>query len=307
MNLSIIIVNYKTPELTLRCIKSIFDTVESIDFEIIVVDNNSQDNSKEIIKNNFSEIIWINNFKNEGFGRANNIGIKRAKGCYILLLNSDIIVLQNTIEKSFHYITQNKKNGVLGCQLINEDGSIQKSTYFYIAEYKGLLEKNLFYSYLIKNKHSVRGIMGAFMLIPKRVLQEVGLFDPDFFMYSEEMELCYRIAAKGYRIIYFDKEKVIHIHGASSDNKILAIRQNYLSNALLFLKVRGYWGYFLYHFIFILNNLFNFIGMWFVNKNYRKNYWQEQKNYFSNFVYYIKIPIFFTRKQGNGTRQLRRN
>jgi GT2 family glycosyltransferase len=308
--LSIIIVNYKTPDLTFRCIKSIVDNV-SIDYEIIIVDNNSKDNSEELITTNFPKIKWINNLNNDGFGRANNIGIKAASGEFVLLLNSDMLILKGTIEACLENVKKDSNIGALGCKLLNEDQSLQKSVYYHIADFEGVLEKNLVYDYLKKpnkNKKPIKAIMGAFMLIPKKVFGEVGLFDPDFFMYGEEMELCHRISKGGYSINYFDEVVAIHKHGASSSNKDNAHKQNFLSTAFLFFKIRGISGYGLYHLIFIMNTITNFFVMWKLDAEWRKtSFWNVQRYYFSNFKYYLIIPFQFKRKIGNGKRILRRS
>ena len=147
MRLSIIIVNYKTSELTLRCITSILDSILSCPIEIIVVDNYSEDNSEKTITSQFPNIIWINNIQNEGFGRANNIGAKKAKGKFLLFLNSDMLLLNNTISNTLDYIEKNSSIGVLGCKLLNEDMTLQKSTYFYVGDYMGILQNNLLVDY----------------------------------------------------------------------------------------------------------------------------------------------------------------
>lgn len=313
IDLSIIIVNYKTPLITFRCIESIEkNTNIKGGYEIIVVDNNSNDNSEELITAAFSEVIWINKSANDGFGRANNVGITKSQGEYILLLNSDMIIPEGTIETCLNEIEKDSMIGALGCKLLNEDGSFQKSTYPYIADYKGIYRLNLIYDYFNKNEIKpelkIKAIMGSFMLIPTKVLNEVGLFDPDFFMYAEEMDLCYRMAKHGYKINYYDQVFAIHKHGASSSDKDGAYQQNYLSTALLFYKIKGLSGYILYHLIFLLNTITNFFAMWLLDEVWRKtSYWNIQRYYFSNFIYYFGIPFLFSRKVGKGKRLLRRN
>jgi len=306
MFLSIIIVNYKSPQLTIRCISSIKRTVsKNTEYEIIVVDNNSEDNSENIVKQNFADIQWINNKKNEGFGRANNIGASISKGKYLLLLNSDMILQENTIEACLNEIEKKPEIGVLGCKLVNEDGSFQKS-YFTVARFRDLLDRNIVFNYFIKeSEKKIEALMGSFMMFPKYVFNEVGGFDPDFFMYSEELELCHRISKNGYKICYFDKVSAIHKHGGSISDKSWGYKQRYLSNALLYYKVRGLFGYLLYHKLFLLNTFTNFFSMWFLDKNYRRDFWQQQKAYFSNFGYYFLIPFLYKRKSGCGERILK--
>lgn len=306
MVLSIIIINYKTPDLTIRTLESIVTSV-CVRYEIIILDNASDDTSEELIRSKYSDIIWIQNKINEGFGRANNRGIKIARGKYILILNPDIVILDETLPTCIQKFENDLQLGILGCKLLNEDGSHQKSTYS-VASMRKLLDQNLIINKLWPMPNEpVEAVMGSFMLIPKQVFEEVGGFDPDFFMYSEELDLCYRIAKKGYGIKYFEGASAIHKNGGSTPDKKWAMKQRYLSNALLFLKVRGYLGYFLYHFLFLLNSLTNFCVMWLLNNRWRNSYWQTQKYYFSNFGYYFIIPFLYSRKPGNGKRLLKRN
>lgn len=308
MQLSIIIINYKTPTLTKRCIESIFKFKGEIDLEIIVVDNDSKDNSKEVVLNSFPEVIWINNLTNEGFGRANNLGVSHAKGEYLLLLNSDCILLSNTLEKCLSRAISISDLGVLGCKLINEDGSPQKSIYYYIGDYIGILKNNLLYDYFFRpNPTEIKALMGAFMLIPRKVFEAAKGFDPDFFMYAEEIELCNRIKQLGYKIIYYEEAITVHKHGGSSEGSTWSVKQNYLSTALLFLKTRGLKGYFVYHILYIVTFLTNFLLLWKTDINYRNEFYISSQNYFSNLTYYIKIPFLYSKSKGNGKRILRRD
>ncbi|OFX32464.1 MAG: hypothetical protein A2X08_00620 [Bacteroidetes bacterium GWA2_32_17] len=310
IKLSIIIVNYKTHQLTILCIQSIFNTVKEINYEVIVVDNNSDDDSEKQIKKNFPQVIWIQKKENDGFGRANNVGIKHSKGKYILLLNSDIILLTNTVEKCLNVIRNDKSIGILGCKLLNEDGTIQKSTYTGNGNATDILKDNLLLDYIFKlhkKKKKIKALMGSFILIPKVVLDKVGWFDSDFFMYSEDIDLCRRIGKQGYKIFYYNEVQAIHKHGASSLNKDWAIKQNYLSNALLQYKSYGIFNYLLYHVIFFVNTLTNLFAMWFLDETYRKGFWLEQNYYFSNILCYFAIPFLFKRKIGIGKRLFRRN
>jgi GT2 family glycosyltransferase len=243
MDLSIIIVNYKTPTLVSGCLKSIYDSVSDVEFEIIVVDNGSNDDSQKIVTSAFPQVIWIANDANEGFGRANNLGIKKSKGEYLLLLNSDIVVVENTVNQCLNEIKNRKNIGALGCLLLNEDGSFQKFTSS-IASFRKMLDLNLVFNYFIKpEKFKIDAIMGAFMLIPKNVLEECGCFDPDFFFFSEEVELCHRIKKGGYSIVCLEDVNAIHKGSGSNTDRSWAFKQGFLSSALLFLKVRGWGGY----------------------------------------------------------------
>ncbi len=307
--ISIIIVNYKTPGLLLRCIESIKRTIaHSVSYEVIVVDNASNDSSEAQIISQFPDTIWINKKENDGFGRANNVGIKASKGKYLLLLNSDMVLAENTVEACLTEIEKSKTIGVLGCKLLNDDGSIQKSLYYYVADYTELLNTNIIYEYIVKSKPTkIKAVMGAFMLIPRSVIEDCGMFDPDFFMYSEELEWCNRIAHKGYEISYNGDVLAYHKHAGSSTDSVWVMRQKYLSNALLFYKIRGIAGYILYHLLFLLNTVTNFIVMWRFDKTFRNNYWKTQKGYFSNIGYYLMIPFIYSQNIGDGKKLLRRS
>lgn len=305
--LSIIIVNYKTPELILRCLDSI-DQNNGLDIEIIVVDNNSQDDSVELIKKVHPDVKLIENPINEGFGRANNLGVGQASSEFVLLLNSDMIVEPGSLEKGLFILKHDPSIGVLGCKLVNEDGSNQNSRYFHAGDCKGVLKDNLVYDKLFYKKPSeLKAIMGAFMLMPKRVFKQVGGFDPDFFMYAEEIELCHRIRKAGYRIVYTEEIKAIHKHGGSSEGSRWSRQQNLLSNALLYLKIRGLAGYFVYHFLFQLTTITNLVFMWKLDQQYRKDFIGFQRDYFSNFFYYLKIPFLYSKQRGSGTKFLKRS
>lgn len=306
--LSIIIVNYKTPDLTLKCIESIKETVGFNNYEIIVVDNCSNDNSQEIITKKNEDVVWINNPNNDGFGRANNVGISNSKGEYILLINSDVTVLENTIEKCLETIKAEKNIGALGCRLLNEDDSLQKSVYYHTSDYSEILEENLFLDYIYTFKHKeIKALMGSFLLIPKKVFEQVKGFDPDFFMYCEELDLCRRITSNGYKLKYLDEVSAYHLHGASSSGRSWVRKQTYLSKALLVYKEKGILGYIFYHFLFTINTITNFILMWLLDKGYRKGFWTTQVCYYGNYLHYLTIPFLYSRQYGTEKRILRRN
>ena len=298
MKLSIIIVHFKTLNLTQRCLKSIYDN-QLEEIEVIIVDNDSQDGAAEIIKTEFPEVNWINNESNEGFGRANNLGFSQAKGEFILFLNSDMIIPEGSIQHCLELIQKNKTIGVLGCKILNEDLSIQRSRFYDVANYKDILKSNLIYDkYFKKKQGDLIGIMGAFMLVPSAIFKKSKGFDPDFFMYSEELELCHRIRENGHLITYTDEVHVIHKHGGSTTDSGWSQRQKHVSNALLYKKIKGNSGYLAYHFLFMMNSVSNFFAMWFIDKNYRKGYWKQQSVYLYSLRYFF-IILFRYGKSGS--------
>ncbi len=263
MDLSIIIINYNTNQYTLQCINSIYEQTKNIDFEIIVIDNNSQKESPNQILIEYPTIKLIKNSKNIGFGRANNQGIAMAKGRYILLLNSDTIVLENALEKCISFMDSDfaKDNniGLIGCRLLNEDFTQQNSIFA-----KGSLLSYFFHSNPFINKfirlnenlnlnksQFVSGVSGAFMLFRKEVFKVIKPFDPDIFLYSEETELCRNRVSKHYNIYYWREAKVIHFGGKSNVGD-RAYYQNVLSFSLYWYK-KGFLLYLLYLAIFSFN------------------------------------------------------
>lgn len=304
--ISIIIVNYKTPFQTINCIDSLINHIQkTFEYEIIVVDNNSSDGSSNTIQNHNKAINCIENALNVGFGEANNIGYRASSGKYILLINSDVIIdNEKTITTCINTIEQDDQIGVIGCKMINQDGSIQNFTST-IARYRKILDRNLFFAkFFPEKKYEIEAVMGAFMLIPSNVMKLCGGFDSDFFMYSEEIDLCHRIQKLGYKIVLLENVSVLHENGGSTPNRKWANKQSKLSTALLFYKVHGFLGYVLYHLISLLNILTNSFLMWFLNKQYRKDFLKDSSLYFSGFLKYFSIPFYYTRKPGKGKRQL---
>ena len=295
LDLSIIIVNYKTPSITVDCIESIYKQNSTLNFEIIVVDNDSQDNSEAFVTEKFSEVIWINNQSNEGFGRANNLGIKKSKGEFILLLNSDTIIIDNAIQNALSRLKlDNDNTGIITCQLLNKDGSLQKSFYTKNATFNEILSYNLFYDYFFRlskknDTELIMAIHGAFMMFEKGKIEKVGFFDQDFFMYSEEFEWCNRILKNGLKLKIYDDIFIHHLEEGSSINKEWNIKQRYLSGALLFKKTHGSLGLLLYLSLHFLNLLTNSILMWKLDKKYRNEFVKSQKYFWSLTKGYFKI------------------
>ena len=240
MNVSIIIVNYNTKDLLINCIESIYKQTKDITFEIIISDNGSNDGSVEYIKQNFPNIILIENNKNLGFGVANNRGLKIAKGKYIFYLNSDTVLLNNAVKYFFDYWENSPdkdKIGALGCNLLDENGkvihsygkflSINNEIYttlkvlFNITKFTIL---NVFFNKPIpkcistfseEKKHigTVDYITGADLFLKK---SQDSKFDESFFMYCEETDLQYKIYKKNLKRMIIDGPQIIHLCGGSS-------------------------------------------------------------------------------------------
>ena len=241
MDLSIIIVNYETFDLTLQTIKSVIDNDHPFEYDIYVVDNASKDGSierlKEILFNEFEDglIKFIVNNKNKGFAYANNVALNEITSKYVLLLNSDTVVVDNCLEDSLKYMKSHEDVGALGCKIVLPDNTLDKACRrsfpdFYVSFYRLTGLSYLFpkskrfgrynLTYLDDNgTYEVDCIVGAFMLVRSKVIKEVGPLDDTFFMYGEDIDWCYRIKAANLKIIYYGDAKIIHYKGASYSKK----------------------------------------------------------------------------------------
>lgn len=296
--LSIIIVNYRTPELTRRCVESIYATSAGEVREVIIVDNDSKELFDDSLEKEFPTLQIIKNSSNVGFGRANNLGAQHAQGKYLLFLNSDMILKADTLSTCYQEIKQKGDIGVLSCKILNEDGSLQRSLFYDSGTFRALFKENLvidkFYHF---KEYKIRAVIGAFMLIPKTVFEKVGGFDPDFFMYSEELDLCDRIRKSGYSIKQTNKTTALHKHGGSTKDSLWSKKQKLVSSQLYYRKKFGFLGLLTYYFILFFNYFTNFIAMWFLDKQYRRGYYLSFKNYLSSFNYFWSVSFFIFRKK----------
>lgn len=226
MDLSIIIVSFNTVKLTHDCIASLYRSLDhaTFAFEIIVVDNVSTDGSREMIKKKFPKVRLLTNRENVGFGRANNQGIRASKAEYILLLNSDTVVLNASIVKLFSFAKQHP-NAFVGGKLLNADRSPQSScgpffslpvvftTLFLKGDTLGITR------WSPDRTRKVDWVSGACMIAPKKLFLNDLLFDENIFMYMEEINLLYRAKQKGYSTYFYHRALIVHLGGGSSQNK----------------------------------------------------------------------------------------
>ena len=243
MDLSIIIINYNSKKLLSDCLSSFFDFRPVLKFEIIVVDNNSNDQSKEEITARFPDLTWIDMGYNAGFSRANNKGIKIARGKYILLLNADTLFISNILDNLINQFDHLFDYSALGVQLLNTDGSKQNSGAKFVMgglnnilqlPYIGDLARYVAYSIGMKNPNvvssasfeSVGWISGAFLCVRAESIEKAGLMDEDFFLYSEEIEWCSRLEIYGKLGIVGDLS-IIHIGSGSTQSLTNDKEHNY--------------------------------------------------------------------------------
>jgi GT2 family glycosyltransferase len=230
--LSIIIVNYNAAQLIIDCIRSVKEQTIGLEYEIIVVDNDSADNSLQVIRDTFPDVIVHQMGYNSGFSRANNQGIKMAKGDVVLLLNPDTLVLNNAIEKNYHAFIADAEYAACGVQLVEEDHGPQISGLYFMPgginvllplPYWGNFLKWLGYTLKSKKpnipntdtKTDVDWISGAYLMVKKEAIQRVGAMDEDFFLFAEEIEWCSRLKKAGKLCIY-GQYNVVHLQGEIS-------------------------------------------------------------------------------------------
>lgn len=239
IDISIIIVHYKTFRLTLNAIHSIYQSERLYSYEIILIDNNSQDGLIKHVIEAFPHVRVISNEENIGFAKANNQGIQIANGRYVLLLNSDTIVMSNTLEVMVSYMDSHPNVGASGCKVVLPNGELDKacrrgfptpSASFYYAFGFSKLFPNVprFNQYQLgyldpDESYPVDCLVGAFMMVRREVIDQVGGLDEEFFMYGEDIDWCYRIKQAGWGIYYYPKTSITHYKGASSRRKPLKI------------------------------------------------------------------------------------
>jgi len=260
MLLSIIILNYKSKGLVKYCLKGIQKLNLDFEYEIIVVDNDSRDGCLEMVKKEFKKdprIKTIQSAKNLGMGAGNNLGIREAKGKYILVLNPDIMILPNTLEKMIAYLDSHEKTGILAPQLINPNNTIQASAFRFPSFWRPLYRrtplgktkkgKTKLAHFLIsdwdrKTSRTVDWLLGACLMIRKSTLDQVGMFDERFFLFFEDTDLCRRFQNAGFEVWYLADAKMIHYPHRLSAKKVLSrpVRTHLISQVKYFLKWRKY-------------------------------------------------------------------
>lgn len=251
---SIIVVSWNTKGLLKRCLDSIYATV-LVPFEVLVVDNASDDGSAEMVESGFPEATLIRSAVNLGFSAANNLGIRQAHGEFVMLLNPDTVLLPGAVAGMLHYMNGYPDVGLIGPRLIMPDGQLQQSG----RRFPGLLRElmgitrvsRLFGSWYDEHLNwgrtdfgktvEVDEVSGACMLIRKSVLDQVGLLDERFFMYYEDVDLCYRLKKAGWKVVYMGEVEIIHVwaQGALKAGILHSSGVMYHSQYLYFRKHHG--------------------------------------------------------------------
>ena len=249
---SVIIVNWNTKDLLRDCLGSIYANTHSVPFEVIVVDNNSKDLSVDMVKRDFPEVILVENDKNCGFAKANNIGASKASGRYLLLLNSDTLIMDKCIKRMVECFEQDKSVGIVGAQLVRPNGRYQRS-FFEFPSLKSELKKAFFVHYISRGRvkpklinssnfdtlREVEQIPGTAMMIDRDFFRKLEGFDESYFMYAEDADLCFRARLFGKKVVLCAEAHVVHYGSKSTEQ---------WPDRLLKCKIRNYNLFFRRHY-----------------------------------------------------------
>ena len=231
-DISVIIVNYNVKDYLLQCLRSLNASVGSITTEVIVVDNDSHDGSVDELQPLFPSVRWIALDENIGFGRANNVGLEHASGRYVLYLNPDTIIGADTLSVMCRFLDEHPKTGIAGCKVLNPDGSFQvacrrglPTPWVSFCKLFGLQRlfpsSKLFAGYNltylpVDATYAVEALIGALMVGRTELMRALGGFDPAFFMYGEDIDLCYRVQQAGFDVTYVHTTSIVHYKGEST-------------------------------------------------------------------------------------------
>ncbi len=251
MKLSIIIVSWNVKEELVNCLRSIEENRPCEQFEVIVVDNASTDDTTETVKRDFPEITLVSNSKNRGFAAANNQGIGKSQGRYLLFLNPDTIIHAGSLDVLVKFMDGNSNVGVCGPKLLNADGTTQPSARRF-PTFRGALYRHTFLRFLriFRNEYKkwlmkdfehdrqmdVNQLMGSALMVRRSVIKDAGDMDESFFMYYEEVDLCCRIKKAGWRIVFVPEAAITHLGGQSAGQIPAKKRIMMLTSMLIFFR-----------------------------------------------------------------------
>ena len=251
VDVSILIVSWNTKDVLNDCLASVYKETKGITFEVIVIDNASTDGSTKMIMAEFPSVILIKNSVNRGFAAANNQGIAIAQGRYVLLLNSDTIVLNNAIAKTFSFADAHPDAAVVACRVLNPDRSFQPTCFMFPSVGNMILSSSYLYKLFPRsrffgrewmtwwNKDKTRDVdvvAGCFMLVRREAIEKVGKMDEQFFMYCEETDWCYRFKKAGWKILFTPCAEIIHFGDESTKQMKSEMFLQLWGSTLLFFK-----------------------------------------------------------------------
>jgi GT2 family glycosyltransferase len=252
MDVSVIIVNWNTRDILRDCLSSIFKQTQGIEFEVIVIDNGSNDRSVEMVEAEFPQVTIIANTENRGFAAASNQGIAVAKGRYILLLNSDTTILDDVIKKTVLFADAHREAAVVCCKALNPNGTLQPTCFMFPSLLNMFLSATYLYKLFPRSKFFGRERMtwwnrddmrevdvttGCFMLVRRQAIEKVGLMDERFFVYGEETDWCYRFKKKGWKVLFTPDSEIIHYGGQTAKQMPKEFKLQLFGSRLIFIKL----------------------------------------------------------------------
>ena len=256
--LSITIVNYNQKYFPRLCVEALKKSKANFDFEIIICDNNSDDESLDYLKKAAKEglIQLVSSWKNLGYGGGHNLAAKKAKGKYILILNTDITVEQDTLQKLVDYLETHRDTGIVGPKLMYHNGEIQQSCRRHfkffdlfikrsflknIWPFKKRYQKYIMADFTHKNTQVVDLITGAFMMMPKRIFDKIGGFDKRYFLFMEDFDLCRKVQNAGYKVVYYPEAVAVHYHKRLSEGSFFKLIFKKISWYHLASAIKYFW------------------------------------------------------------------
>jgi GT2 family glycosyltransferase len=251
-DISIVIVNYNVKDFLFKCLESIEKAKGNLKVETLVVDNDSSDGSVEYLRPLFPDVTFVETGANLGFGKANNIGFEMSKGKYILILNPDTVIEEKNLKTVFDYMEANPDVGITGCKVLNPDGTFQLpcrrgfptpwASFCKLFGLQGMFPKSKLFAqynqtYLSTDEtYEIDAIMGAYMFARKDVIDELEGFDRDFFMYGEDIDLCFRNKQLGYKTMYLHTTSIIHYKGESTRRSSINDVKHFYDAMVIFAK-----------------------------------------------------------------------
>lgn len=254
IDVSIVIVNWNTRDITRDCLKSIYAAAGDVSFEIILVDNHSSDDSAAMVAAEFPRVLLIRNAANVGFATANNQGMAVSRGRYVLLLNSDTVVLDGAVAKAVAFADAHPQAGMVGCQTRCPNGDIQYNCYLFPSLLNLALSltklqiafwhRSFFGRYRLgwwdyQSVREVDGVAGCFMLARKTAIEQVGPMAEEYFMYSEDTDWCWRFHRAGWKVLYTPDPVIIHLGGCSSSQAATDMHLMERRSLLMFLEKKS--------------------------------------------------------------------
>ena len=254
MDVSIIVVAWNVRQLLYDCLKSVYEETKGVDFEVIYVDNASEDGSIDMVRDEFPAVKIIENDENKGFIIANNQAIEVSKGRYVLLLNSDTIVLDNAIVKTVKFGDDHPEAAVVGCRILNPDRTLQRCCFMFPSILNLFLSATYLYKIFPKSRfwgrermtwwdysdvREVDGIVGCYALVRKEAIEEVGLMDDIYFFYGDDVDWCYRFRKNGWKVIYTPGAEIIHYGGKNTEHMKDTFLFQLTGARLLFMRQRN--------------------------------------------------------------------